>query len=494
MARTYPSVIRMIPFLVALSLLSPPVHAQYSGGRGTAQDPYQIATAADLIALGETPGDYAGYFVLTADIDLDPKLPGVKVFDMAVIAPIAVTGKGYVGVPFLGAFDGNGHTISRLTIRGEGYLGFFGRLGIGAKISDLGVVDANVTSSRAYVGGLVGYHLGTVSQCYSTGSISGTDSVGGLIGRNGSQGRRDYPADIDRSYSLARVSGETFVGGLVGEYWCGTTRQCYSAGTVNGSAKVGGLVGGGGAWYVTESFWDVETSGLAVSSAGQGKTTAQMQAAGTFDGKGHTVSHLTMSGGDKLGFFGGLDVGAEIKDLGIVDANLSTSGTYIIGGLLRYNRGSVTRCYISGTVNGVFHVGGLVGFNEGIVSCCYSAAGVSGVMWIGGLVGYNSGKVGECYSTGVVLGSSYTGGLLGYNKLGDDKVTGCFWDTASSGTFISAGGTGKSTTEMRTAKIFLDAGWDFVGETANGIDDIWWIDEGKDYPRLWWETPAIGDR
>jgi len=35
-----------------------------------------------------------------------------------------------------------------------------------------------------------------------------------------------------------------------------------------------------------------------------------------------------------------------------------------------------------------------------------------------------------------------------------------------------------------------EAGWDFVGETANGTEDIWWIDEGKDYPRLWWEAVA----
>lgn len=33
----------------------------------------------------------------------------------------------------------------------------------------------------------------------------------------------------------------------------------------------------------------------------------------------------------------------------------------------------------------------------------------------------------------------------------------------------------------------FDAAWDFSGETANGIEDIWWILEGKDYPRLWWE-------
>jgi hypothetical protein len=40
----------------------------------------------------------------------------------------------------------------------------------------------------------------------------------------------------------------------------------------------------------------------------------------------------------------------------------------------------------------------------------------------------------------------------------------------------------------RTASAFLDAGWDFVGETENGTEDIWWILEGKDYPRLWWEA------
>ena len=54
--------------------------AQYSGGSGMMDDPYQIATAADLIALGETPDDYDKHFILTADIDLDPNLPGRKVF------------------------------------------------------------------------------------------------------------------------------------------------------------------------------------------------------------------------------------------------------------------------------------------------------------------------------------------------------------------------------------------------------------------------------
>ena len=50
-----------------------------------------------------------------------------------------------------------------------------------------------------------------------------------------------------------------------------------------------------------------------------------------------------------------------------------------------------------------------------------------------------------------------------------------FWDTQTSGQAASAGGTGKTTAEMQMASTFLEAGWDFVGETANGTEDIWWI-------------------
>jgi hypothetical protein len=75
------------------------------------------------------------------------------------------------------------------------------------------------------------------------------------------------------------------------------------------------------------------------------------------------------------------------------------------------------------------------------------------------------------------------GGVIGVGT----PATACFWDTQTGGQAKSAGGTGKTTAAMQTAKTYLDAGWDFVGETKNGTADIWWILEGKDYPRLWWE-------
>jgi hypothetical protein len=79
--------------------------------------------------------------------------------------------------------------------------------------------------------------------------------------------------------------------------------------------------------------------------------------------------------------------------------------------------------------------------------------------------------------------------LIGKNDYGgyNGEVINSFWDTQTSGQAKSSGGTGKATTEMQMKSTFTDAGWDFVDETLNGIEDIWWIDEGQDYPRLWWE-------
>ncbi len=49
-----------------------------------------------------------------------------------------------------------------------------------------------------------------------------------------------------------------------------------------------------------------------------------------------------------------------------------------------------------------------------------------------------------------------------------------------------AGVIGKTTAQMQTLSTFVDAGWDFAGETVNGIEDLWFIPQG-DYPHLWWE-------
>ena len=115
------------------------------------------------------------------------------------------------------------------------YLGLFGQLASGAEVKDLGVVDVNITGSGYYVGGLVGYNDGTVTQCYSTGAVSrAVRHVGGLVGYN-----RWHCDPVLQHRCGQRQLGR--VGGLVG---CngGTVTQCYSTGAVSGSSSVGGLV------------------------------------------------------------------------------------------------------------------------------------------------------------------------------------------------------------------------------------------------------------
>ena len=158
---------------LTMCLLALPANAKYSGGTGEPNDPYQIATAADLIALGETPEDYDKHFILTADIDLDPNLPGRKVFDKAVIAPASnVDVSPWVeGTPFKGVFDGDGRKISHLTIVG-GYrvygLGLFGRLESGAEVRNLRVADVNVVGSSRYIGALVEFYVRAVTSAHGS--------------------------------------------------------------------------------------------------------------------------------------------------------------------------------------------------------------------------------------------------------------------------------------------------------------------------------------
>jgi hypothetical protein len=271
---------------------------------------------------------------------------------------------------------------------------------------------------------------------------------------------------------------------------------------------------------------------------------------GVFDGSGHTISNFSHASADTsyVGFFRYV-AGGQIRDLGLIGPNVrvdkgdyhgcmvgyldsgsitncyveagSVTGQDELGGLVGENAsgGSIVNCSYSGGVAGRDDIGGLVGRNSGTIAASHSHADVKGRNAIGGLVGRCSpGEIANCYAQGEAMGQWYIGGLVGSNGeahghdigairkcysttailggsqsggfIGADwggEIRDCFWDIQASGRTTSYGGTGKTTAEMQTAGTFLDAGWDFVGESVNGTDDIWWILEGQDYPRLRWE-------
>jgi hypothetical protein len=110
---------------------------------------------------------------------------------------------------------------------------------------------------------------------------------------------------------------------------------------------------------------------------------------------------------------------------------------------------------------------------------------------VGGLVGWNSdGTITNSYARGGFAEGGhggYFGGLVGRAA---GTVVSSFWDVDASGVLASAGGESKSTIEMQDPNTFISAGWDFVGESANGTEDIWAICGGTNYPRFVWQIPA----
>jgi len=266
----------------------------------------EIRTWNDLDAIRNNLG--SSYILMN---DLDSTTAGYE----ELASPTANEGQGWQPIigtggdpPFTGTFDGQGYEIRDLFINlpGKGYVGLFSIVGEGGRIEDIGVVNADVTSN-AYIGGLVGANIGTVSNSYSTGSVTGVLWVGGLVGFNFEEGTvsNSYSTGsvtsangvgglaggnvgtVSNSYSTGSVTGEDGVGGLVGAN-SGTVSNSYSLGSVTGNDDVGGLVGYSEG-TVSDSFWDKETSGIEVSDGGTGKTTAQMKDIDTFSGAGWDI-------------------------------------------------------------------------------------------------------------------------------------------------------------------------------------------------------------
>ncbi len=143
------------------------------------------------------------------------------------------------GTQFTGSFDGQNRMISGLTINRatQDNVGLFGATNNSALIRNVGLVGGSVTG-RNSVGGLVGRNVsGSISNAYATGAVSGNSDVGGLAGsvENGST--------INNAYATGTVTGTGRAGGLVG-FATGSISNAYATGAVTGNGDVGGLVGG----------------------------------------------------------------------------------------------------------------------------------------------------------------------------------------------------------------------------------------------------------
>jgi len=254
---------------------------------------------------------------------------------------------------------------------------------------------------------------------------------------------------------------------------------------------------------------------------------------GVFDGDFHNISGFSpYSSCDYFGIFGYISEPALIKNLKLISPVISDpyQNNSYVGTLAGYmNSGNIYGCsVVDGSVQGKSYIGGMVGTIAGFVSASSSSANASGADNVGGFTGaagtvygmsgitdcYARGNVSgstnaggfaggcsdsilvNCYSTGTVSGGSNKGGFCGYyeSMYFAVNVTGCFWDMTSSGISTSALGTGKVTSAMQNINTFLQAGWDFANETANGGTNNWVMPATGGYPVLWYEpatAPAL---
>ncbi|SMC41892.1 beta strand repeat-containing protein, partial [Sporomusa malonica] len=540
-------------------------------GTGASTSPYQIADVYGLQGAGSS-GMIGNYYTLANDIDAG----GTQDWN---------SGAGFVPIGndtvdannFTGGFNGGGHTISNLYISRSAttHIGLFGYST--GTIRNLGLIDATIIGNK-YVGALVGYtgggtitncyvagtstvtgagdvggltgdNYGTITNCYSdvtavstgsttgglvgcnkgliedshsTGNVTGTANVGGLVGYMGNTvgtitdcyatgnvtgsgyyvgglvgySKKNTSGSISNCYSTGDVTGAGYVGGLVGRNEISTISGCYSTGDVTMAAgtatadtwSVGGLIG-----YNTGNITDCYATGDVVSRNGSTK---------------YGASNLYACAGGLVGD----NASGNITSCYSTGTVTSTTGR-IVGGLVGWlDSGTVSQCYhTTGAITGSYvGVGGLVGSTDSgtVVEYSYNTAAVKGLAWVGGLIGYNSGMLRYSYNTGAISGTGsgyyYFGGLVGVNdgsitecyNIGSldgaagnvniggvsgsgGSVTGCYWSTDNN-TSLSNDGLGLTLAQMMQKGSF--SGWDIA--TTGGSSSVWRIYEGYTCPLL----------
>ena len=388
------------------------VAESFAGGKGTKDDPYQIATGSQLayfaerVNAGEYGEKYAGtYFELTSDIDL-----GGKEWDPIgdTVSALILGGKDYL--VFAGNFDGKGYTIKNLTIGTEAspcsgdVCGLFGATS--GTIEDVVLENVSINYigekySNAYyfrmAGALVGYSMGDIVNCTVTGldMKAGSDgsyvtlnSIGGLVGMQ----------DGDTTVSHSRVSGKI--------------EETTKKGNVGGF--VGTLVKGSSAKYC------------------------------------------------------GADVSVEVTGNG---RGIAVGGFVGIGNGVTTDETLIENCYATGNITGAEYAGGFVGNISGLnISNCYAKGNVSngfvGASFMGTDAASNNyyGTVKNCYATGLVSDiSSFAYAFAMQDTMKRSTIQNCYYNIQN---------TAKNT-ESAASLTIDDMKTDSFLNMLNGSSNVW---------------------
>ena len=301
---------------------------------------------------------------------------------------------------YSGDFDGNGKTITNLTVSGTGNVGFFGGLAQGAKVYDLKFLKATIKGDgSSYAGVVAGANFGIIDNCSVNNSeVSGSNNAGAITGNNSVQINNCNVQDVT-------INGN-YVGGIAGVNH-GKIEYCTVSGS--GTTIISTGYGAGGIVGSTSEEGGVSTSGRVLKCA---------------------VNEIRISGNRVGGIAGENSFGAVaqcvVNKCSINTNNYSSGNSTCLGGVVGYNtRGDVVACYSANSIIGensksLEALGGIVGYNNNSsanIYGCYSTknllyGNVSGTeSGLGAIAGYTNGSVTSCYA---ILPEEVSGiGLVG---------------------------------------------------------------------------------
>ena len=303
----------------------------FAGGSGTESDPYLISTPQQLARLaylinGSSSSSYRSlYYEQTTNLNMSAYW-----WDA-----IGYSSSYY----FSGKYNGGGFTIAGLyteagTTSDYSYQGLFGYVEGSsstspAEIHDVGIIDSNIQGYQ-YIGGIVGraYSSSTITNCYNTGSVTGSIYVGGIAGYA-------FSSTITNCYNTGSVTGSSYVGGIAGRVSSSTITNCYNTGSVSGEDDVGGIAG-----YASSS-----TS--ITNCYNTGSVTGPSYVGGIAGRAYSTITNCYNTG--------------------------SVTGSSYVGGIAgRVSSSTITNCYNTGSVSGEDDVGGIAGYaSSSTITNCY---------------------------------------------------------------------------------------------------------------------------
>lgn len=468
--------------LIALMIMALSIFAQVEPTDTDSDGFRNVSSLEHLKWITENSSCWADNFKMDNDIDAEETIGWTEYSDIEGFKPIAL---GYFD-KFTGTFDGNGFAISNLYIHSDdqgSYAALFCKTE-DANIMNLSIENCDIFSTNYSAAALVGRcKNSSVDQCYSSGTVDGSETNGGLIARTDN-------ANITNSNSSVNLpSTHNTIGGLIGHLDDSTLDNCFATGKVEGNNNTGGLVG---------SSSDNSTISNSYST-------------------GEVKSVNSETGG-----FIGINFGTINNCYSVSSVSAIGQASENIGGFVGENIGDITLCYAHGSIiSEDSDAGGFVGYNKGSIEKSYAIGNVTADSRIGGFVGNNessSASISNCYSIGHVVatgeGHIYTGGFAGENKVqsriensyscghvsapnssfddiggfcGDNNssapssyqgiIINSYWDTNTSGYDTSDGDAiGQSTSMMQNLSSY--ANWDFT--------NVWAIENENNsgYPHL----------